>query len=98
MSRPASQPATQGFRSISLGTWLTLIVTLMGLFAVVAIGACNFGYRLGERNTPNSPTPPTLRLQWSGPEGGCWNGFTSVPIDNWLRDGPEPTVCTPVPD
>ena len=94
MSRPASQPATQGFRSLSLGTWLTLIGTLMSLFAVVAIGACNFGYRLGERNTPNSPT---LNLQWGGPEG-CGYGFTRVPIANWLGDGPEPTVCTLMPD
>ena len=94
MSQPDSQPATQGFRSLSLRTWLMLIGTLMGIFAV-AIGTCNFCYRLGECNTPNSPT---LHLQWSGPEGGCRHGFTRVRIENWLVDGPEPTVCTPVPD
>ena len=71
------------------------MVALMSLLAVVAIGACDFCYRLWERNTPNSPT---LHLQWSGPEGGCWHGFTRVRIENWLGDGPEPTVCTPVPD
>ena len=93
MSRPASQPATQGFRSLSLGVWLTL----MGVIAAVAIGAYDIGYR--ERNIPNSPTPnsPTPNLQWGGPEG-CGYGLTRVPIANWLGDGPEPTVCTLVPD
>ena len=52
MSRPASQPATQGFRPVSLSEWLAL----MGLLAMVAIAAYNIGYRSGGRNTPNSPT------------------------------------------
>ena len=87
MSQPASQSATQGFRPLSLGEWLTL----MGLLAVVAIGAYDIGYRLGGHNSP------TLNLQWGGPEG-CGYGFTRVPIANWLGDGPGPTVCKPVPD
>ena len=92
MSRPASQTATQGFRSLSLGVWLTLMLTLMGVIAAVAIGAYDIGYR--ERNIPNSPPP---NLQWGGREG-CGYGLTRVPIANWLGDGPEPTVCTLVPD
>ena len=88
MSRPASQPATQGFRPISLGECLAL----MSLFAGVGFGA----YNLKGCNTPTPPTPPTLHLQWGEPEG-CWLGFTRVRIENWLGDGPEPPVCKLVP-
>ena len=90
MPPPASQPATQGFHPPSHGELLALI----GVLAAVAIGACEFGYRSAERNIPSAPTP---NLQWGGREG-CGYGLTRVRIENWLRDGPEPTVCTPVPD
>ena len=101
MSRPASQPATQGFRSLSLGEWLTLLLAAVGVIVVVAIGACSFGYDIGyrEANIPNSPTPnsPTPILQWSVVPEGCPFRFTRVPIANWLGDAPEPTVCMLVP-
>ena len=90
MPRPASQPGTQGFRPPSRSELLALV----GILAVVAFGMYNIGYRSGERSIPSSPTPT---LQWGGPDG-CGYGFTRVPIANWLGDGPEPTVCTPVPD
>ena len=80
----------QGFRPLSLSEWLALITLLV----TVAFGAYSIGNSSGGRNIPSSPTPS---LQWGGPEG-CGYGFTRVPIANWLGDGPEPTVCTLVPD
>ena len=76
----------KGLRTLSVGEWLTLA----GIVVAAAVGGCEFGYALGQRNTP------TPNLQWGGPDG-CGYGFTRVPIANWLGPG-EPMVCKPVPD